>query len=243
MHEHLLKRGMSVTLVAFTPDPDAVCDMAARTCTSAQCPELSTEKDRYRVLKHAMAAGHASVLEHATFTFLVEGVSRVTEVQLVRHRLASYSVQSGRYCKRKASEFTIPGSIQSAMDAELMNGGGWSPDGCLRDDIDELMSVLDRVDSRMEALGIPAEDRRYLYPQGTRTNITVTMNARELRHFFEERLCTHAQWEIRELAGMMLELVKDVAPVIFENAGPKCVRLGYCPERHGCGRCPPKGDA
>lgn len=226
---------MEVRLVAHTPNPDQVCDMAARTCTSSECPEMPTAVNKTRALEHALASGHESVAEHATFTFQVEGVSRVTEIQLVRHRLASYSIQSGRYCDRMASEFIIPESITKAMDAELMNGGGWGPDGCLEGDLENLRMELDIIDDRMQKLGIPAEDRRYLYPQGIMTNIVLTMNARELRHFFGERFCTRAQWEIREMAEKMLDEVKKVAPALFEGVGPKCMRLGYCPEAKGCG--------
>ena len=231
---------MEVRLVAYTPNPDQVCDMAARTCTSSECPELLTAVNKTRALEHALASGHESVAEHATFTFLVEGVSRVTEIQLVRHRLASYSIQSGRYCDRKASEFIIPESISKAIESELMNGGGWSPNGCLEDDLNELKRDLDAIDARMQKMGIPAEDRRYLYPQGIMTNITFSMNARELRHFFYERCCTHAQWEIKEMAEKMLELVREVAPVLFDDAGSKCKRLGYCPEEKGCSLMKPK---
>ena len=231
---------MRVALVAHTPNPDQVCDMAARTCTSSECPELSAAVNRTRALEHALASGHESVAEHAVFTFQVEGVSRVTDIQLVRHRLASYSIQSGRYCDREPSEFIIPESITKAMESELMNGGGWSPNGCLESDLNELKKDLDAIDARMQKMGIPAEDRRYLYPQGIMTNITFSMNARELRHFFGERCCTRAQWEIRRLAVRMLEQVRGVAPVLFDDAGSKCKRLGYCPEAKGCGLMKPK---
>lgn len=226
---------MEVRLVAHTPNPDRVCAMAARTCTSPGCPELPTAVNKTRALEHALASGHESVAEHATFTFQVEGVSRVTEIQLVRHRLASYSIQSGRYCDRKASEFIIPESIKKAMESELMNGGGWDPNGCLESDLNELKKDLDAIDDRMKKLGIPAEDRRYLYPQGIPTNITITVNARELRHMAEERMCVRAQKEIRELVTRMVELAREVAPVLFERVGPKCERLGKCPEIKSCG--------
>lgn len=230
---------MIVKLIAHTPNPDQVCSMVARTCTSHSCPMLDSNVG---TLRHALASGHESVAEHAVFTFQVEGVSRVTEIQLVRHRLASYSIQSGRYCDRKASEFIIPESIKKSMDNELINGEGWNPNGWLGLYIEDLKKNLDKVDDMMKQLGIPAEDRRYLYPQGIMTNITFSMNARELRHFFGERLCTRAQWEIREMAEKMLEQVRAVAPVLFENVGPKCMRLGHCPEAKGCGRMEPRGE-
>lgn len=231
---------MRVTLVAYTPNPDQVCDMAARTCTSSECPELSTAVNKTRALEHALESGHESVAEHVSFTFQVEGVSRVTEIQLVRHRLASYSIQSGRYCMRGPTNYVFPKSIADAVENELMNGGGWSPKGGLQDAIRCYERSLKDVTERMRKLGVPEEDIRYLYPQGLKTSIVVTMNARELRHFFEERCCVRAQWEIRELAERMLEEVRAVSSTLFEDAGPKCLRLGYCPEKKGCGLMKPK---
>ena len=116
------------------------------------------------------------------------------------------------------------------------------------EDVDDLLaqSIIDYnralrlLDDCMVERGISAEDRRYFYPQGLKTNIVVTMNGRELLHFFSLRCCAHAQKEIRELAKEMLKQVRQVAPIMFENAGPQCKRLGYCPERKGCGRYPPK---
>lgn len=226
---------MKVKLVSYTPNPDQVCEMACRTCTSVECPDISTAVNRTDALRKALDSGHESVAEHAVFTFQVEGVSRVTEIQLVRHRLASYSIQSGRYCKRKATEFVIPESIIVAMDNDSMDGGGWNPSGCLQSDIDNLIMDLSILDERMERLGVPIEDRRYLYPQGIMTNIVFTMNARELRHLFKLRLCKRAQWEIRELSECMYGCVKDVAPVLFEGVGPACMMDGRCTEIKGCG--------
>lgn len=226
---------MKVKLIASTDLGELVCGIAARTCISETCPGIDDPEKSMKSLKQALNSHHDSVLEHWTATFQIEEVSRVTEIQLVRHRLASYSIQSGRYCDRMASEFIIPESISKAIESELMNGGGWGPDGCLEGDLENLRMDLDIIDDRMQKLGIPAEDRRYLYPQGIMTNIVLTMNARELRHFFGERCCTRAQWEIREMAEKMLDEVKKVAPVLFEDVGPKCQRLGYCPEAKGCG--------
>lgn len=226
---------MRVILVAYTPNPDQVCDMAARTCTSSECPELSTAVNGTRALEHALASGHESVAEHAVFTFQVEGISRACSHQLVRHRLASYSQQSQRYVKMNGFEYVTPASIKNHVKV-------WDTRGIT--DIDKwFRNTMEELAFLYQCLieeGVPEEDARYILPNACCTNITITMNARELRHFFGERCCTRAQWEIREMAEKMLDEVKKVAPVLFEDVGPKCLRLGYCPEAKGCGRMKPK---
>lgn len=220
---------MKVELVAFTPDPDNVCGLAARNCISYDMPDLDDAEQNKRSLKHALSSGHESVAENATFTFSVEGISRVTEIQLVRHRIgASYAIQSGRYCARDPTNYVIPESI--IEDA----------DDLLAQRIIEYNRALILLDDCMVEMGISAEDRRYFYPQGLKTNIVVTVNAREILHMASERQCVRAQKEIREMVTEMVRLAKEVAPTLFENAGPKCRRLGYCPERKGCGLYPPK---
>lgn len=220
---------MKVELVAFTPDPDNVCGLAARNCISYDMPDLDDAEQNKRSLKHALSSGHESVAENAIFTFSVEGISRVTEIQLVRHRIgASYAIQSGRYCTRDPTNYVMPESI--IEDA----------DDLLAQRIIDYNRALILLDDCMVERGISAEDRRYFYPQGLKTNIVVTVNARELLHMASERLCARAQTETREMVTEMVRLAKEVAPILFENAGPKCMRLGYCPERKGCGRYPPK---
>ena len=239
---------MKVRLISHSDLGPLVCGYAAKVCTSAEMPECPDElavtmrKDDERPFKkaldHALNSHHDSVLEHWSATFAIEGVSRVLEIQLVRHRLASYSIQSGRYCTRDPTNYVLPKSIADAVENELMNGGGWSPNGCLQDAIRYYEQSLKDVTERMRKLGVPEEDIRYLYPQGLKTNIVVTMNARELRNFFKVRVCNRAQWEIRELATEMLALCREVAPVIFDDAGANCDVLGFCPEQRSCGRCP-----
>lgn len=225
---------MKVELIAYTEGTDHVCNLAAKNCVSEEMPELiELDADGYecwvdsecKPLKHALASGHESIAEHATFTFTVEGVSRVTEVQLVRHRIgASYAIQSGRYCARHPTNYIMPESVTEDIDDLLAQR------------IIEYNRALRLLDDCMVEMGISAEDRRYFYPQGLKTNIVVTVNARELLHMASERMCVRAQWEIREMVSEMVRLAKVVAPILFENAGPKCERLGYCPERKGCGR-------
>lgn len=232
---------MIVKLIAHTPNPDQVCSMAARTCTSHSCPMLDSNVG---TLRHALASGHESVAEHAVFTFQVEGISRACSHQLVRHRLASYSQQSQRYVNMGGFEYVTPPSIGdrkigSTLDPITLQKYEFT----LKEEYDTIIKNLQSAYRRLvEKHGVPEEDARYILPNACTTNITITMNARELRHFFGERCCTRAQWEIREMAEKMLDEVKKIAPVLFEDAGPKCRRLGYCPEAKGCGRMEPRGE-
>lgn len=198
---------MKIDLVRYTDRPDEICGQAAALCTGF-------EGDPLKALRGAMASGHDSVAEHATFTFRVEGISRVTLAQLTRHRLVSFSVQSQRYCGADAGSIVIPDSM------------------CRAEAVDALVEYKRAVQvlyEEMVADGIPAEDARYILPQGITTTLMMTANARELRHFFSLRCCNRAQWEIRQLADEMLKLCKQAAPVLFGDAGPGCVR-GKCPE-------------
>lgn len=229
---------MEVKLIAYTPNPDGLANLCAETCVSKTIPTIKTSANGLRSLQEALESRHESVIECASFTFAVSGVSRALTHQLVRHRIASYSQQSQRYVKMDDLDYIIPKSVTDAIECELMNGGGWNPNGCLQDAIKEFDWCLKNVAERMRKLGVPEEDIRYLYPQGITTNIIVTMNARQLHKFFMVRVCNRAQWEIRDLATKMLALCKEVAPTIFENAGASCDVLGYCPEKRSCGRCP-----
>ena len=225
---------MNIELIAFTPSPESVCDLGARVCVSYDMPEL--DKD-LKALGHALASGHESVLEHATFTFAIEGISRACSHQLVRHRMASYSQQSQRYVKMDGFDYVVPESIRTKV------GIWWSEVDGLQSTLevyDSLMKYIQELYMRMCKAGIPEEDARYFLPNACCTNIVVTMNARELRHFFSLRCCERAQWEIKQVAEMMLDLVKEVAPTLFEDAGPRCKQMGSCIERRGCGKYPRK---
>jgi thymidylate synthase (FAD) len=175
-----------------------------------------------RWLGNPLASGHHSVIEHASYTFSIEGVSRSMTHQLVRHRLASYSQQSQRYVNMADAEYVVPPTI--AADEELAA---------------RYKALMDRIweEYRLLAKKVPVEDARYVLPNACTTNITVTMNARELWHFFELRTCRRAQDEIREAADQMLLLARDASPFIFREAGPPCISQGRCPEgKMSCGR-------
>lgn len=166
---------------------------------------------------------HESPLEHASLTFHVT-CSRACSHQLVRHRIASYSQQSQRYVKMDDLPVIVPPSVQA--DQEFL--------------VDYETQVIDAEELYLEAVhaGIPAEDARYLLPNCVATQIVVTMNFRSLLHFFNERCCNRAQWEIRDIANQMLNICKSLYPCVFESAGAKCKRLGHCPEAKPCGKQP-----
>ena len=220
-----------VTLIAHTPGPVRVCALAARTCYSAlDLPELmeKTATDQSKFLRGVMASGHHSVLEHAVFTFYVSGVSRSLLAQLTRHRIASFSVQSQRYVSlEQGFDYVIPPRVSSlGEEAEKRYR-------------DQMAQMADWYRDWQEAFQHDAtanEDARFVLPNACMTRLTMTMNARELLHFFSLRCCRRAQWEIRALAEEMYRLVLPIAPAIFESAGPGCVR-GACPEgSRSCGQ-------
>lgn len=202
---------MKVQLIACTADAARLCGEAAAVCTNSQNPDSA--------LRHAVGSGHTSVLEHAVFTFRVEGLSRAALAQLTRHRLASFDVQSQRYVKLDKPELVIPESVAES---------GFCTEAA------ELMEKCMALYRRMVEAGIPCEDARYMTPQAVPTTLIMTMNARELLHFFALRTCNRAQWEIRAMADEMLCICRQTAPAIFESAGPPCV-TGCCPEKRPCG--------
>ena len=225
---------MNIELVAYTPEPESVCNLGAHVCVSYDMPELDED---LKALGHALSSGHESVLEHASFTFAIEGISRACSHQLVRHRMASYSQQSQRYVNLEEVDFVMPESIRDKEGLWYEVGKGTFTTSEV---YAELMDYISKLYSRMIIAGIPEEDARYILPNACKTNIIVTMNARELKHFLSLRLCTRAQWEIRQLAEKMLDCVREVAPTLFEDAGPRCKAIGFCPESKGCGRMPKK---
>ena len=214
---------MIVTLIAHTPEPEKVIAGAAKLCYSSSDIEslmngLTTEKVEV-FIKKLTDLGHQSPLEHCTFTFGIEGVSRALSHQLVRHRIASYSQKSQRYVKEGGFKYITPPTIKNN---DLLHY--------------EYINIMDRLEWFYDyavSEGIPAEDARFVLPNACETKLIVTMNVRSLLHFFEERCCNRAQWEIRQLADMMLEICKEIAPNIFAKAGASCVR-GKCKEGKMC---------
>ncbi|KXA99876.1 hypothetical protein AKJ47_01165 [candidate division MSBL1 archaeon SCGC-AAA261G05] len=210
---------MKVKLLSRTLDPEHLIGIAARSCwTQEGASKLNPNpKKLEKLAKREVERGHESILEHAKFTFSIEGISRACSHQLVRHRIASYSQQSQRAVKIEEPDYVTPPQIQANSKLEekyeqIMNQA-WK-------------NYRELLDSK-----IPREDARFVLPNAAKTNIVMTMNARSLLHFLELRCCLHAQWEIRELAWKILSQTRKVAPTIFENAGPPCITRGECPEQ------------
>ena len=226
------EKQLQVTLLAYTPDPEKTCALAARTCYSAmeydELKALVAEKDQAAFLKRIVASGHLSVLEHASFTFGVSGVSRALLAQITRHRIASFSVQSQRYVSlAEGFGYVIPPRIKDLGEDAVKE---------FERQMEQMQTWYGEWQEKLGAGEGSNEDARFVLPNACETHITLTMNARELLHFFSLRCCNRAQWEIRALAREMLKLCKQVSPVIFESAGPGCVS-GPCPEgAKSCGK-------
>ncbi len=232
---------LNVSLLTRTPDALKLIYAASRQCYSSEFAGDIFDGDKSEdkmtsFIERIVASGHESPLEHVSFSFAVEGVSRALTHQLVRHRLASYSQQSQRYVKEADFDFIIPPSIKKDEAAT-----------------EEFLKVMQQIQDGYNNLleffkskGVEGEkanqDARFLLPQASETKIVVTMNVRELFHFFKLRCCTRAQWEIRKMADMMLAICKEELPSVFSRAGAKCVELEYCPEgaKFTCGRFPLK---
>ena len=213
---------MSVELLAHTESPDETVDKYASICYGGK---FEPSKGLTR-LRDCIASGHTSILEHATFTFYIRNVSRILLAELTRHRIASYTVESSRYVKyNKLSPEELVPAINNVNVPDITKD--W-----FYDHIRESAQLYDMLLKD----GMSAEDARVILPLGTKTDIIMTINARSLLNLFSLRCCNRAYWEIKDVADEMLRLVKDVAPVMFENAGPPCVSTGRCHEARPCGR-------
>ena len=222
---------MNVELLQYPENPERAVATAARLCYApvgaAELMETMPPERVKSVLSTIMKSGHFSTLEHVSYTFAVDGVSRALTHQLVRHRLASFNQQSQRYVKFSDGVETVkPHTVEENEEASRV--------------FDEAIEAVIEGYQKLLDMGIPAEDARYLLPTAAETKIVITMNIRELLHFFSLRCCNRAQWEIREMAHKMLELVRPTAPYIFMDAGAPCIR-GNCPEgKMTCGNPYPK---
>lgn len=245
---------MQVTLLSHTPLPEKTVACAAKLCYSAA--DIGTVQEGLTPEKAAafvdMLAeiGHESPIEHASFTFGVEGVSRSLLAQLTRHRIASYSVQSQRYVREAHFDYVLPPEIAGIPEAEQEFRRAMEEDQAHYEALTALLKakheqafLADGMEPKAASRAAEKkaiEDARFVLPNACATKLIVTMNARSLMNFFRHRCCNRAQWEIRELADRMLALCLTVAPDLFRNAGPSCV-AGKCPEgKMSCGKAAEK---
>lgn len=223
---------MNVSLIQHTHSPEQLVALGARLCYSGATidalAERISEKDQDAFIEGLMQSGHLSVLEHASFTFAVEGVSRILLAQLTRHRMASFSVQSQRYVSKKSGfSYVLPPAIEALGQDAVAEYEA------------QMQTMHTWYESWQARLGTGEganEDARFVLPGACETRLITTMNARELLHFFTLRTCRRAQWEIRDMAERMLALCSAAAPALFRTAGPSCVR-GACGEgTRSCGQ-------
>ena len=227
------ERSLRVQLVRHTGTPQDLVALGARLCYAGGTLDSLVEKissnDQEAFVQKVMGMGHDSVLEHASFTFLVEGVSRVLLAQLTRHRIASFSVQSQRYVSYQSGfGYIIPPAIRALGEEAVAEYES------------QMAQIQGWYEGWQQKLGNAGEksneDARFVLPGACETRVLFTMNARELRHFFALRMCNRAQWEIRAMAQQMFEQVYPVAPALFADAGPGCIS-GPCPEGgRSCGK-------
>jgi thymidylate synthase (FAD) len=219
---------LRVTILQHTPDPDRAVAIAGRLCyapvSAADLKQGMSDEEVAKLVRILVRSGHHSALEHASFSFAIDGVSRACTHQLVRHRVASYNQQSQRYVNFGAGDsFILPPSIAAHDEARAVFVAAMEQARVAYDKLIELGLAEGRTRESVQ------EDARFVLPNAAETKIVVTMNARELRHFFHVRCCNRAQWEIRALAWQMLGMVQGLAPNLFEGVGPGCL-YGTCPE-------------
>lgn len=240
---------MNVQLLAHTPNPEQVIAAAAKLCYAKSdiqgLFDKLTPENTEKFLEHLASLGHESPIEHVSFTFGIEGVSRALLAQITRHRLASYSVQSQRYVEKSGFDYVLPPEIDAIPEARELYIKEMEHDAEVYSALREILvkkhteaniaAGMNEKDAAFAAGKKANEDARFVLPNACDTRIIVTMNARSLYNFFRQRCCNRAQWEIREVACEMLRLVKEAAPVLFKNAGPACVKGGCSEGSYTCG--------
>jgi len=245
-----MKTNLQVSLIAHTPDAEKIIAAAAKLCYSnAGTDEIMENLDKAstdKFLNMIISMGHMSPIEHVSFTFAVQGVSRTLTHQLVRHRVASYSQKSQRYVREGQFEYIIPPEIEKEKNATAIFVKSMQAAQKAYDEIADMLK--EKYEKELTAQGISEkaaksaaekkaiEDARYVLPNACETKIVFTMNARELLHFARLRGCERAQWEIRQLTQEMIKQLKEVAPTVFKYAGPPCL-TSACPEgKMSCGK-------
>ena len=223
-----VKRVGEGTVVLIAGGGRVYTDVAARfTRSERSLTEILASPYNEKLVRTIVDKGHLAATEFDYFLFGVEGYSRVTEVQLVRKRMANYLIKSGRVDKhgKRAFDVVVPnGVLEHTAACTLADGTALTLSG------EDLLRLTEQWYNAGVAQGMPEEDLRYLKPQATEFKAIIGMNAHALLDWFKIRCCKNAQAEIRDMAWKMLRLCKEAAPDLFRDAGPSCVGLGYCPE-------------
>lgn len=241
---------MKVTLLAHTPEPEKTIACAAKLCYSPSTIDTVydglTNESAADFVQMLSSIGHQSPIEHVTFTFGIEGVSRSLLAEITRHRIASFSVQSQRYVAESNFEFVLPPEIENDEQAKSIFIKAMEEDSAHYNALADILQKkhyetflsegLDEKSARQKAQKKAIEDARFVLPNACCTKMIATFNARSLNNFFNLRCCNRAQWEIHAVADEMLRLVKQVAPTLFSKSGPSCMK-GKCPEgKMTCGK-------
>ena len=218
---------MQVKILAHTPNPERLVAAAAKLCYSSspvdEIMENLTDEAVEKFLTKLVDMGHESPTEHASFTFMIDGITRACSHQLVRHRLMSFSQRSQRYVNESGFQYVVPQEIQNNESTRRYFHG-------LMSDLDDAyIHLVEKLREAGRTKEEANESARAILPNACTTSLVLTANARELMHFFNKRCCSRAQDEIRSVADEMLRQCKEVAPILFKNAGAPCVK-GYCPE-------------
>lgn len=227
---------MKVVLLTHTPEPEKITTAAALLCYQKGGPEeaykkAGNEKLRNRLFNELIRQGHGSVLEHATFTFGISGISRACSHQLIRHRMGAFNQQSQRYVNVGDEDyFVLPPSLDEARFREIS-----------KQIVDYYNSEVKALLARGKTAEQAQEDARFIIPNAGKTNIIWTTNLRNLIHVAHYRLCTRSQWEIRRLMGLLAKEMEQTFPQIAQYLVPKCDFYLYCDEgQRTCGRKPLK---
>lgn len=188
---------MSVELLASTPEPEKLIERAGRICYASECKE----ETRDQFIKSRIKQGHESIIEHASASFYINNISRACSHQLVRHRLASFSQQSQRYVNESDFDYIIPPSMEDDERVKIY--------------FKDCMDYRQRDYKIFQDCNIKPEDARFILPNACATRLIMTANFREWRHFLKMRLDSHAQWEIRKLAELILDELYRISPAVF----------------------------
>ena len=241
---------IKVSLISHTPQPEHTVAAAAKLCYSPSSiddlREGLTDEKAGSFVDMLSEIGHESPIEHAVFTFGIEGVSRSLLAQITRHRIASFSVQSQRYVRESRFEYVVPPEIDFLPQARELYIKAMEEDQAYYEQLSDILKAkhmavlleegMDKKQASRTAEKAAIEDARFVLPNSCTTKMIVTMNARSLQNFFAHRCCNRAQWEIRQLAEKMLRLCLEAAPHLFHRSGPPCLRGGCTEGKMTCGK-------